>query len=160
MSEAEFPEGEDNERTGAHWEAYSDYRRVSGQVAASIDRALEAAARIESAHAEGARVSPDFAAEARSRLRAAMMMLLPEVRHENQENGGYSEILEDWTGRDGYIRRFDEVTLTNNCPGWLFDLAVDIRTVGWELGYLQAGKRERGEPADATEAEARSMFQE
>jgi hypothetical protein len=158
MSDAEFS-GEGSDREPAQWEAYSDYRRVSGQVAASIDRALEAAARIESAHAEGARVSPEFAAEARSRLRAAMMMLLPEVRHENEENGAYEDILGRWTD-GGYIQRFDEMRLTDNCPGWLFDLAVDIRTVGWELGYLQAGRRDEGEPRDRVEAEARSMFKD
>jgi hypothetical protein len=159
----------DQEGTGAgdadsleathRWDGYSDYREISLRMARSIDRALDAYARIEGAHAEQATVSPAQAAEARSRIHVAAIKLIPELEHDREDVDVYDEILEKWTGDDGYIQQLDAVTLRDECPGWLFDMVTDMRTAGWELGYLQAGRVE-SEPADPVEAETEDMFAE
>jgi len=129
-------------------------------VARSIDSALDAYARVRGAHVEGATIDPELAAEARGRIMSAAMKLIPELEQDRESVDKYDEILERWQGDDGFVRRFSEVQMRRECPGWMHQFVIDMRTAGWELGYLQAGRREAGEPDDPTEAEARSMFQE
>ncbi len=159
----------DNGGTSTRWEGYSDYQIVSKRVGKSVHNAIEAYARLDSLHAEGAQVPPETAATARSHIFAAALKLVPELRRDaprenDDDNGGvelYGEILDRWEGDDGYLRnKLHNVQLQRECPGWLFQFILDIRRAAWELGYLQAGRERKGEPDDPVEAETADMFTE
>lgn len=152
--------GDGSEETQTKWEGYSDYRRVSGQVAASIDEALDAYAAIDSAHAENARVSADDAAEARQKILGAALKLAPELENDREVEKQYASILNRWQGEDGFLQRLDSISLRETSPAWLRQFVLDIRTAGWELGYLQAGRTQRAEPEDPVERDVQSMFKE
>lgn len=153
------------------WEGYSDYASVSNRVAASIDDAIDAYAYIESLHVENARVRPRHAAEARSRIVGAAIKLLPELHantadtetDENGEQDVYGEILTRWTESyedgDGLLERLKREQLQQACPDWLGVLVRDIRTAGWEIGYLQAGRTISESNLEPAEEEARQMFE-
>ena len=155
MSKAE------NTGTGTRWEGYSDYQLVSKRVGKSVHNAIEAYARLDSLHAEGAQVPPETAAKARSHMFAAALKLVPELRRDADEVDLYEEILDRWEGDDGYLRnQLHNTRLQTGSPGWLFQFVLDIRRAAWELGYLQAGRERKGEPDDPLEAETNDMFME
>jgi len=138
------PEPETDE--GTYFEGYTDYRKISMGVARSIDQAVDAYNYLDSCHQEGAVIDVDLASQARGRIRAAAMKLIPEMRSDKDiKNKPYADILERWTEGDeegdGFLKRLDQVRLTESSPGWLFDFVLDLRTTGWELGYLKAGKQ-------------------
>lgn len=142
-----------NGDAGGEWQAYSNYKSVTQSVAESINAALRSYAAIQSAHQEGAPVTAPEAAEARKNILAATLMLLGEMRAQEGEND-YGEVLARWEGSDdgddsdGFVRQLHEVRLTQECPNWLLNLVIDIRRVGWELGYLQAGRYEESGPRE------------
>lgn len=145
------------------WEGYSDYKTVSITVGQTIEGAVEAYAQIESRHAEAAPVEPELAAEARARIKSAAMKLLPELRNDKDTVELYKEILDDWEGEDGHIQELNRIQLQHDCPPWLYEMVVQIRQAGWELGYLKAGRSAKQTPDDPEEAarqETRSMFTE
>lgn len=148
--------------TDTAWEGYSDYRTVSQAIARSIDEALEAYAGLDSLHAESARVQPEQAAQARASILSAALRLVPELEADKDTNDEYEKILNDWQGEaddeDGYIDQLDEVRLQQTCPAWLYDMVLQIRSAGWHLGYLQAGRRVQDDP-DPDERQAKSMFE-
>jgi hypothetical protein len=161
MSDLSLPqEGPEPTSSSDRWRGYADYRTVSIRVAQSIDSALDAYARIHGAHAEGASIEPELAAEARGRIMSAALKLIPELQQDRDSVEQYDTILERWEGDDGFVSRFAQLSLQDQCPGWMHQFVIDIRTAGWELGYLQAGKREAGEPDNHVDAEATSMFRE
>lgn len=144
--------------SGTRWEGYSDYEIVSRQVATSVDRAIEAFSRIEAAHIEDAAIDKSTAAEARGRIRAATMKLIPEMEADREDVEQYDTILSRWEGEDGLLVAFREASLRRECPGELYQLVLDIKTAGWELGYLKAGRTASTEPEDTVEAEVESIF--
>lgn len=146
--------------SNTRWEGYSDYKVISLQVAKSVDNAIEAYSRVHGAHAENATIDPDLAAEARGRILSAALKLVVELRQDRDSVETYAEILDRWEGEEGFINRFNEIQLQSSCPGWLFQFVLDIRTAGWELGYLQAGRTTKGEPDDPVEADVQEMFTE
>lgn len=157
-----------SETATKRWEGYSDYQTVSNRVAASIDDAIDAYAYINGLHAEHARVRQREAAEARSRILGAAIKLLPELKanqgtQDQDDQDIYVEILNRWTkehdGGDGLLERLKQIQLQNDCPDWLGQLVQDIRTAGWEIGYLQAGRTISESNLEPAEEEARSMFE-
>jgi hypothetical protein len=88
----------------------------------------------------------------------AVLKVVPEMRQDRNEVDLYDEILTEWEGDGGRLKRLRRVDLYADCPEWLQDMMLQLRRAGWELGYLQAGQRDAPEPEDQVEAEARSMF--
>lgn len=146
-----------SDETGAtRWEGYSDYQRVSINIAEAVDRALDNYAHLDGKHAEGARVDPELAAEARASILSAALRLVPELRADRQTVEEYDRMLGDWGVLDddgrGYVDQLDAATLQSECPEWLFQFVLDIRVAGWKLGYLQAG-RNNPDDSDVPEGE-------
>ena len=131
---------------GVRWDAYSDYQNVSERVSKTIEQAVHAYARVDSYHAEGATMPKNLAAEARGRILAATLRLMPELQHDRGSVDEYDEILSRWEGEDGYIAELSETSLRAGRPGWLLQLILDIQTAGWEIGYLQAGRSASADP--------------
>jgi hypothetical protein len=148
---------------GRVWEGYSDYQKVSIQNALTIQKAIEAYSYVDSAHSSGSPVDPETAANARGAIKAALMTVLSEMKRERDSKEIYDEVLTRWEdGEDdeeGYIQRFEECDLTAECPGFLFDLVIDIRSAAWELGYLQAGRTVSEDTGDPVEREPQAMFE-
>lgn len=164
---------------GTEWDGYSDYQAVSRSVAKSIDDAIDAYAWIQSLHRENVTVSSAPAADASADIKAAALRLYVEMQQEHDAgNDEYDEILARWgfdvndddgedehtigteAATDGLISALHEVELQSSMPGWMLDLVTDIRTAGWKLGYLQAGRRSEKRPEDPVEGDAREMFSE
>lgn len=145
---------------GTRWEGYANYQSVSFRVAESVDQAIDAYSQIESAHTEGARINPEFAAEARSQILSAAVRLYPELEQDRESVDLYDQILGRWEGQDGYLEKFSETSLRRSFPGWLVHFVIDIRSAAWELGYLQAGRRAKSEPEDPVEGMSSAMFTE
>jgi len=144
---------------GTKWEGFSNYQRVSDRIAQSVYDAIEAYAVINSQHAENARVKPQMAAQARARILAPALRLKVEMSSErNQEE--FADILDDWTGDAGYLSRLEDVQLQRQCPPFLTDFVEDIRSAGYQLGYLRAGRTVKEEPDDPTEADSERMFED
>lgn len=150
----EYPERE------TRWEGYSDYQTVSKEVAASIEAAVQAYARIDSAHQESAKVTPEQAAEARARILSAAMSLIPEMREDRESVDFYDEVLARWQGDSGSISKLSETQLSEESPAWLFQMVLDLRTVGWKIGYLKAGRSREVNDDDPVESETDSMLKE
>jgi hypothetical protein len=148
-----------NQGDGGRWEGYSDYRQVSGRIAATVDDAVEAYAFLDASATEGTVIQPADARDARTSIMTAAMMLHHEMEREAARgNEDYNEILADWEGENGYIQRMATIQFKQTVPGWLYDFVRQIRKAGWKLGYLQAGRTGRQEPDDPVEAEAEEMF--
>lgn len=141
------------------WEGYSDYQKVSIRVGETIENAVDAYARLDSLHTEKIPVEPELAAEARARIKSAAMKLIPELENDRDTVDFYDEVLERWQGDEGYLQELREVSLERRCPDWLEKMVIDIRKVGWELGYLQAGRTERVTPEDPDEAKQQEIKQ-
>lgn len=159
------PDGDGRTR----WEGYSDYETVSKSVAQSISDAVDAYAWLQGRQQEDASVNPEQAADARADILGAALKLYVEMQQEHERgNDEYDAMLERWgyeTDNDGvdeergpYVQEFHELRLTDKVPGWLFQFVMDIRTAGWKLGYLQAGRRERLPDEDPVQAEAQHML--
>lgn len=161
--------GTDDNTSAQRYEGFSDYESVSKRIARSIDEAVQEYAAIQRAHAEGRRVAHDGVGE---RILAAAMRLLPELRDQRQAGAVFDEILARWLGDEakldetdvdpeppdsGAIEALMQARLTNDCPDWLHQMVIDIRTAGWELGYLKAG-RHAEEDDEFTEADVKEMF--
>lgn len=154
---------------GGRWEGYSDYQTVSQRIGRSIGDAIEGYAIIKRLHVENARISGEDAAEASSRILAAAMRLVPEMKTHRDDQDEYDKILNRWLDGEsddvdeqvpdeGYVAAFQTTSLRDDCPDWLNQFVLDLRAAGWHLGYLQAGRRTEEEPDDPVEADARAMF--
>ncbi|MGZ0745736.1 hypothetical protein [Haloparvum sp. AD34] len=144
---------------GTKWESYSNYEQVSRRVSKSVADALDAYALLHSAHQEQATIQTDLAADARSDILSAALRLVVEIRKDRESVEEYDEILERWEGDDGYIAKFQDATLHQQMPGWMFQFVLDIREAAWELGYLQAGRRTKQEPESEVERDTEKMFE-
>lgn len=153
MSDAESGGGQNT-----RWEGFSNYANVSDRVARSVHDAIEAYALVNSRHAESARIRPPMAAQARAKILAPALRLKVELEADREGNDDYEDILDRWEGDAGYLSKLDQVTLQNQCPDWLSDFVEDIRTAGFQLGYLQAGRTVKERPDDEVEAETEDMF--
>lgn len=157
-------DGSEADGNGEYWEGYSHYKTVSKSVAETIDRAIDAYAYLDSLHNENAPIQPEVAANARSDILGAVLKLKPELERDRDEKDDYENILDRWednTDNDepGHITKLHQTQLHNEMPAWMFQLMMDIRTAGWELGYLKAGRTATGEPEDPVEADAQQMFE-
>lgn len=151
------------EGDGKRWEGYSNYQNTSWRVVQAVDDALDAYARVDSAHTEGAPMPPDVAAVARANIQKAAMRLLPELENDRDDVDLYDEILNRWQETDdglGYIQLFDGLALSQERPSWLHQFVIDIRKAAWELGYLKAGRTAKTEPENPDEAEVKDMFRD
>jgi len=170
MSEQnEHTNGSSAEDRSARFQGYSHYKNVSEGIAESIDEALSAYTELEGLHAEGAKVRGEQAARARSRIKLAALKLVPELRGDAAQNEEYQQMLARWIGRfeleikdgetktivpefphdapeGGYFSGLRDIRLQQQCPDWLEDWVIDIRTAGWEIGYLQAGRSVSPDP--------------
>lgn len=151
--------GDDSDK---RYEGYSDYSSVSSRVATSIDRAVDSYSTLDALHTENARIRPNAAAEIRRHILAAALKLKPEleantVGGSNDDEDIQAEILDRWVGEEGFIERFRETSLQDDCPDWLYDFVNDIRRAGWEIGYLQAG-RTVDDGIDSPEDTVRDLF--
>lgn len=170
MASSEGSETKSAESNG-QWEGYSDYQTVSASIARSIDEALSAYTELESMHMEGGKVKDMQAARARSKIKLAAMKLVPELDSDARNVEQYRQILCRWLGsgrvdfevdgpEDGYFERLNDTRLSRECPDWLENWVLDIRTAGWELGYLRAGRQSEAEEDDPIEASARKMIED
>lgn len=161
----------DSAKNGGQWEGYSDFETVSASIGNSIDNALAAYAELEGLHREGGKVKTNQAAHARSQIKLAALKLVPELQSDAPNVKAYREILARWLGvesveyevdgpEDGYFDRLGSTRLSTECPDWLEDWVIDIRTAGWKLGYLQAGRQSEGEEDNPIEASARKMVED
>jgi hypothetical protein len=142
------------------WEGYSDYQQVSGGIVRTIEAAVDAYAALDAAVTEQQRIDPGLAADARAAITAASMKLRYELEQDRDVEPTYDDILTRWEGEDGYLQKFDQARLAEGRPAWLYEFVSDIRKAGWELGYLQAGRKSRVETGDETEQQVESMFRE
>ena len=143
------------------WEGYANYQEVSKRISRSVFQAVDSYAWIQGAHQEGSNIKPEDAADARADILSAAIRLYVEMQQEKSDYGveKYDNILDDWSGEDGFIARFHQISLRQNCPGWIGTFVMQIRQAGWALGYLQAGRRSKQEPDDPVEAEVEAMFE-
>jgi len=169
----------DSEDATTRWEGFSDYQTVSNSIVRSVDEALDAFTILQSLHTEGAKVKPRQAAQARAKILSAALRLVPELRDDAPDNEQYREILARWLGSvefdeetytadlseydgdfdGGFIDELDRVQLNARSPGWLYQFVVDIRTAGWHLGYLQAGRTISESNLEPADEQAREMFE-
>jgi hypothetical protein len=160
-----YDDDEEYQQPETRFEGYADYRRISLRVARAIDEAVDAYAQLQSRHREGAKVTPEFAAMARARILAAAMKLIPELEENRETVDDFDAILVRWRegeeeDEDGHIKRLNEAPLSQTCPGWLFQMVLDIRSAGWEQGYLRAGREREAGERDPVEEETDDMLQE
>lgn len=174
-------DADDGLASGTEWEGYSNYEAVSRSVAKATDDAVDAYAWLQSLHREDASVRAQAAADASADIIAAALRLYVEMQQEHQEgNDEYDEILARWgfdvndddvdgddrisigtdEAEDGFIAELHGVQLQSSMPAWMLQLVTDIRTAGWKLGYLQAGRRSTKDHDDPIENHARSMLGE
>jgi hypothetical protein len=155
--------GTQEDASTKRWEGYSDYRSVSERMAKSLDDALEAYAVIESRHAAGTKLRDEEIARCVKRLLTAAMKLTVELEADRNAVNTYDEILTRWQDGPGdddpYLEAIRTTDLKNQRPDWFDQFAKDIRTAGWELGYLQAGRTISESNLEPAEEEARSMFE-
>jgi len=147
-----------NDETTTKWDGYSDYQTVSQRITRSIHDAIEAAATIERAHKENARVDSGEAARAGSSIMFAAINVQTELQAYEDENEQYEQLLAKFEGDDGYVHRFRQAQLHTECPDWLYEFVVDIRTAGFELGYLKAGREQEEQTGNTPEGQAKEMF--
>jgi len=140
------------------WDGYSDYQSVSDRIARSIHDAIEGFATVERAQHENAQFHPNEAARCGARILTAAINVQTELDAYSGENEEYQELLDKFEGQDGYVQKLRQVRLRNESPDWLYDFVVDIRTAGFKLGYLKAGREEEERNGDEPEDHAREMF--
>lgn len=173
-------DGEEYEQGQTQWEGYSDYRKVSQSIATTITNAIKSYAILKRRHTENARVRQETAAEAGMHLEAAALQLLPELQSDVETNQQYESILRRWLGEEtldevlndenpaladpseehrdgGYLSQLDAIQLHQECPPWLKQFVLDIKTAGFELGYLRAGRERKATERDPVEEESDSF---
>lgn len=160
---------ESGDERGHKWEGYSDFQTVSRRNGRSIDDALDAYAHVQRIHQEGGKVRNREAAEAGARILSAALRLVPELQANREQKEKYDEILSRWLDgqypdefdgpSEGFIDALNEVQLYADCPDWLFRFVLDLRTAGWHLGYLQAGREVEEDADDPVEADVEAMFE-
>lgn len=178
--------GDGSDGSGSYWEGYSHYKSVSASIAKTIDEALDAYTRLDSLHQEDVKLSRELryeVAEGRAKIKLAALKLVPELREDAENKEQYQQMLARWLGSieldnssekpniiqpefpndppdGGYFTALDTIMLHEECPTWVGDWVIDIRTAGWELGYLKAGRQKKDtsglEPADQ---QATAMFE-
>ena len=157
---------DEHEQAETRYEGYADYRAISLRVAGTIEDAVEAYCRIDSAHHEEAPVSPELAAMARTKILSAAMTLIPEMQDDRENVDLYDGILSRWedgdeTVDDGYLKALHEdCKLIEGTPGWLFQMTIDLRTAAFKLGYIKAGREREVDERDPVEQETDDMLQE
>lgn len=153
--------GGDDGREESTWDAYADLEVVSKQVTETIKNALEAYALLDKAGQHRSKIRTGRVVELEADILAAAMRLSVELEAEADRDVGYAiDILDRWQGDDGYIQRFRQTSVKNSREPWIHEFVSDIRRAGWELGYLQAGKREENtDNADSSDGEVRAMIE-
>lgn len=154
-------DSEDPIDVGKQWEGYSNYQAVSRDMSMSISDALDSFSWIQSSQREGGQMNASDVADARADIVSAAIRVYVEMT-EVDNRDDFEEILERWGGPNEDVEgRLDElldISLYDDVPDWLDRFVVDLRTAGWRLGYLQAGRTSKARPDDDVEAEADNMF--
>jgi hypothetical protein len=146
---------------GMTWDGYTDYQQVAGRVASEIHDATAAAAMLQRIDVEGGQVQPREMAEASSRILSAAMLIEGQLDEYSEYNDDYEEILEDWKGDDGYIKRFRRTDFYGEVPEWLFEFVGQINRAGLILGYLKAGREEEvKDEGDSADSEVKQVIEE
>lgn len=155
--------------------AYSNYRSVTESVSAAIDNAGDAYAYASARKAEGKGLKSGDAIRLRRYMKKAALMLLPELRANEQADVVYQEILARWEddGTAGgvapegaewppYLQGIERVQLRGREPlePWIEQFVMDIRRAGWEIGHLQAGETTQTESLDPAEDQANAMLRD
>jgi hypothetical protein len=88
-------------------------------------------------------------------------LLEPQLEEYGGPEDEYDDILDDWRGEDGFIKRFRETDFYSGVPNWLFEFVGQINTAGLRLGYLEAGRAEKvRDDGDAEDSEVRQVIEE
>lgn len=106
----------------------------------------------------------------------ATLRLLAELQEKREEKDIYDKFLIRWLAdkgldeiedesgaerpSEGFVGALKDIQLHSECPDWLYQFVLDIRTAGYELGYLQAGRTVDKEPDNPVEAESEAMFED
>jgi len=149
---------ETDDSVTTRWDGYSDYQSVSDRIEQSIHDAIEGFATVERAQHENASWHPNEAARCGARILTAAINVQTELYAYADDNDEYAELLEKFEGDDGYVQKLREVRLRNESPGWLYEFVIDIRTAGFKLGYLKAGREEEENTGDTPGDQAQEMF--
>ncbi|WP_435125405.1 hypothetical protein [Halobaculum sp. D14] len=175
MASSPTDPADDNGRAD-QFNAYSNYRSVTGSIASAIDDAAKAYAYAAARKAEGKSLRSDDAIQLRKSCKQAALMLLPELRANANADDIYQTILARWeeNGTAGdtpadsdedwppYLRGIDSVQLRGPgpMPPWMEQFVRDIRQAGWEIGHLQAGETTQTASNDPANDEANAMLQD
>jgi len=160
----------------SQFSAYSNYHQVTGAIASAIDEANDAYAHAAARKGEGKSLRSADAIRLRKTMKKAAMMLLPELRANQEADDIYGEILTRWQtdgaadafAADGgdewppYLHAIDTVQLrgTQEFPPWLEQFMIDIRQAGWDIGHLQAGETTQTESLDPAEDQANALLRD
>jgi hypothetical protein len=151
----------DDTGEGMTWDGYSDYQQVAGRVASECQDAISCAAMLQRIDKTGGQATPREIAEAESRILSAALLLEPQLEEYGGPEDEYDDILDDWRGEDGFIKRFRETDFYSGVPNWLFEFVGQINTAGLRLGYLEAGRAEKvRDDGDAEDSEVRQVIEE
>lgn len=143
------------------WDAYSDYQHVSRRVSKRISDATDAIQTINGAKRAGEKIKPPDETDLRADVMWAVTRLQTELENERDSNETYDEILSRWYGEEGFIERFETMSVMDQRrEPWLNEFAADINRAGWELGYLKAGsEKENSDSGDKADGEVRDIIE-
>lgn len=143
------------------WDAYSDYQHVSRQMSKRISDAIDAIQTINGAKKAGEKIKPPDETDLRADVMWAVTRLRTELENERESNETYDEILSRWHGENGFIERFETMSVIDQRrQPWLNDFAADINRAGWELGYLKAGsEKDNRDSGDKGDGEVRDIIE-
>jgi len=152
---------EDGE-TQTEWDAYSDYQHVSRRVSKRISDATDALQTINGAKTAGEKIKPPDETDLRADVMWAVTRLQTELENERESNEIYDEILSRWQGEEGFIERFQTMSVIDQRrEPWLNEFAADINRAGWELGYLKAGSETTDRSGgDEDDSDIQELFEE
>jgi hypothetical protein len=144
------------------WDAYSDYQHVSRRVAKRISDATDAIQTINGAKKAGIKIQPANEKDLRADVMSAVTRLQTELENERESNETYDEILSRWHGEEGFIERFETMSVLDQRPEpWLNEFAADINRAGWELGYLKAGSETKDNSGgEKDDSDIQELFEE
>jgi len=151
----------EDDEAQTEWDAYSDYQQVSRRVSKRISDAIDALQTINGAKKAGEKIKPPDETDLRADVMWAVTRLQTELENERESNEIYDEILSRWHGEEGFIERFETMSvIAQRREPWLNEFAADINRAGWELGYLKAGsEKENSDSGDKADGEVRDIIE-
>jgi hypothetical protein len=155
-------ERHEDAETQTEWDAYSDYQHVSRRVSKRISDAIDALQTINGAKKASEKIKPPDETDLRRDVMWAVTRLRTELENERESNEIYDEILSRWHGEEGFIERFETMSVIDQRrEPWLNEFAADINRAGWELGYLKAGSETKDNSGGAKDdSDIQELFEE